>query len=71
MSRSLFRLLRVVPMMHTCSDVSNPNTAYNRENIVELGGRRKEITDSQYDKSYGDSPNIIFFHILQLGFYGP
>jgi len=36
---------------------------------VERGGGGEEVTDSQYDKGYGNSPNIIFFHILQLGFF--
>jgi hypothetical protein len=31
---------------------------------VERGGGGEEVTDSQYGKGYGDSPNKIFFHIL-------
>jgi hypothetical protein len=50
-------------MVHTRGDISNPDTADNRENIVERGGGGEEVTGSQYDKGYDDSPNIIFFHI--------
>lgn len=54
--------------MHTRGDISNPDTADNRENIVERGGGGEEVTDSQYDKGYDDSPNIVFFHISVIVF---
>jgi len=49
-------------MMHGRGDIPNPDAADNRDNIVERGGGGEEITDSQYDKGYGESSNIIFFH---------
>jgi len=54
--------------VHTRGDISNPDTADNRENIVERGGGGEEVTDSQYDKGYDDSPNIVFFHISVIVF---
>ena len=62
--KPLFQLRCVVVVVHARGDISNPDTADNRENIVERGGGGEEVTDSQYDKGYGDGPNKIFFHIL-------
>jgi len=35
---------------------------------MERGDGGEEVTDSQYDNGYGDSPNKIFLHIFVIVF---